>query len=95
MTLKRCPFCDGQPHLSTYTFPERWSDRTYQGTMVSCQDCGAKGPQFHKEYLVDVTKYTVQDFRNDPILRGKEEEKYENYCKDVDKKATAGWNKRV
>jgi len=94
MILKRCPFCDGSPELSTLNTGTVYSTQTCQEMLVRCQDCGAKGPQFHKQYLAEWTNYTVQDFRNNPILMIKEEEKYNEYCKSIDTLAVSGWNKR-
>lgn len=94
--IKKCPFDGGNGVLRTtlersgygeYETSEKYSE-------VICDKCHAVGPIFHVKHLKDFTKYTVADFRNNPILRAEVEDEYDLYCKDIAQKTVEAWNKR-
>ena len=41
------------------------------------------------------SKYTVRDFRENPILRAKVEDDYDAYCEQSEQLAVDGWNCRA
>jgi hypothetical protein len=74
-------------------YGEYESDETYWA--VECQNCHSKGRQYHQKHLASYTSHTVHDFRNNPVLRAKVEDKYDQYCAQTRQLAADAWNKRV
>ena len=95
--LEPCPFCGGDAELqqdlerSGYDEYER-QERYY---VVRCKKCDASSKRFHQKHLIDFTKYTVKDFRENPILRAKVEDDYDAYCKQSNRLAIDAWNCRA
>jgi hypothetical protein len=80
-----CPFCGSKAEQKEYDERGGYGEyeRTIKYHLVVCGGCGAEGPKKHQKWLIDFTKYTVNDFRNNPILRARVEEEYEEYCRNV------------
>ena len=95
--LKTCPFCGGRAHLITES--DRIGYDTYERTIdavrITCVDCRSSGTEIIKKTLADFTSYTVQDFRQNPILRAKVEDEYEEYVKELNNQAIKAWNTRA
>lgn len=96
MELKPCPFCGGEAELKKeHITVGDGSYRQYQDYhKVQCNTCLAQAERIRQQPLCNMTEHTVQDFRNNPALRAKVEDEYEEYCNKVRLKAVEAWNKR-
>lgn len=96
MELKKCPFCSKEGRLNSRI--EHVGDGEYSRYIdyfyVDCLGCGARTRDFIKKTLSEMTEYTVQDFRGNPVLRAKAEDDYEFYIKQVEQEAIEAWNRR-
>lgn len=94
--LKRCPFCGGEPDLILRRERMGYGDyeRALEFHVVRCLNCGALGKEFKQQALIDYTSHTVQDFRNNPILRAKVKDEYEKYISQTKELAIKAWNTR-
>lgn len=94
--LKPCPFCGGEGDLVLRR--ERVGYGGYEKTLefhvVKCVNCESSGKEFRQDPLCDYTSYTVQDFRDNPVLRAKVEDEYEDYIKQAKELAIQAWNTR-
>ena len=92
-----CPFCGGDAELvicrNRTGYGEYERTETYHA--VKCKKCGSTGKQYHEKALIDFTKYTVLDFRSNPILRAKVEDDYEAYQQQTKELAVAAWQRRA
>jgi hypothetical protein len=95
--LLRCPHCNGQARLKSKSERVGYEEYTsyVDSIYVVCEGCGARTADFTKTSLAGFTDYTVQDFRNNPILRATVENDYKSYCNDLMQKAIDTWNMRV
>jgi hypothetical protein len=94
--LKPCPFCGGEPKHEIEQVRIGYSEYEHVENyhVVKCANCSSNGPRCHQKHLAEFTAYTVADFRNNPILRAKVEEDYENYCREIKRHAISAWNRR-
>lgn len=95
--LKPCPFCGGdaehQRDRVRSGYGEYESEENYHA--VKCKKCGASSKRVHQKHLIEFTKYTVRDFRENPILRAKVEDDYDAYCQQSEQLAVEAWNCRT
>ena len=94
--IKKCPFCEGEGVLKKKTAEN--PNEGYSGTdffVVECSTCRATGKHIVIKYMREFNDFTVEDYRKDPALRAREEDKYETYLKEHGEKAIAKWNTRV
>lgn len=93
---KQCPFCRAKGELKEENTRVGYGD--YESNVscfvVECLGCGAKAQWFAIKTLCDFTTHTVEDFRNNPILRAEVEDQYETYLKELKEKAIMAWEKR-
>jgi len=94
--IKECPFCRGDSVLNEETLRQGYDEymTTQKYCFVECCSCGARSRAMKKPCLSDFTNYTVQDFRDNPILRVKEEENHELLIKSIEADTISYWNKR-
>ena len=92
-----CPFCASEK-VELGEDSVRYGYGSYERFdtfyAVRCKDCGAKGKAFYQKPLRSFTEYTVQDFRDNPILRAKVEDEYSEYIDDMKLDAVKAWNIR-
>jgi hypothetical protein len=97
ISIPSCPFCGGEAQAVVEQvrsgYGEYETANTYHS--VKCTLCNSKGREYPQKPLVDFTKYTVADFRNNPILRAKVEDEYEAYCQQCKHQAIEAWSTRV
>ena len=95
--LKPCPFCGGNAILETQCNRSGYGE--YESTekyhVVCCEKCKAQGKRIHQQHLINFTKYTVRDFRENPILRAKVEDDYDSYCDQTKQLAIDSWEQRA
>ena len=96
-TLEPCPFCGGEAeqHQDLVRSGYGEYERQERYHVVNCKKCGASSKPFHQKHLIDFTKYTVRDFRENPILRAKVEDDYDAYCEQSKQLAVDAWNCRA
>ena len=82
-----CPFCASD---NTEIHENHRDNVVY----VECGSCGSSGKRFYYKPLVSFTYYTIDDFRNNPILRAQVEEEYFEYKKSIELEAVKAWNIR-
>ena len=90
-----CPFCNGEASLET-----RSEHFCYEGVFVEllyveCSDCGSRTKDFRVKQFTEMTKYTVQDFRDDPTLRSKVQKDHAIYLEQLEQEVTHAWNRRT
>ena len=83
-----CPFCASRN-------TEIHEDHRDNVVYVKCGSCGSSGKRFYYKPLVSFTYYTIDDFRNNPILRAQVEEEYFEYRKGIELDAVKAWNIRL
>jgi hypothetical protein len=92
-----CPFCNGNGKLIEES--ERCGYGEYERNLtfhvVKCKNCGSQSTRYEQKPLIDFTRYTVQDFRNNPVLRAKVEDDYAAYYDRTKQLAVEAWNKRT
>ena len=95
--LEPCPFCGGEAeqHQDLVRSGYGEYERTERYHAVKCKKCGASSKRVHQKHLIDFTKYTVRDFRENPILRAKVEDDYDAYCEQSKHLAVEAWNCRA
>lgn len=93
--LKPCPFCGGEAKYSFYSDVFDGWGTPFDRHKIICKKCGAEGPTVSHEQLSDFTNYTVKDFRNNPILRAKIEDEFEEFKESKKQEVIEAWNKRV
>lgn len=95
--LEACPFCGGEAEYQKDSvrsgYGEYESHETYHA--IKCKKCGSSSKRIHQKHLIDFTKYTVRDFRENPILRAKVEDDYDAYCEQSKQLAIDAWNCRA
>jgi hypothetical protein len=95
--LKPCPFCGGdaehQKDDLRHGYDEYEREETYH--FIKCKNCGSSSGRLHQKHLCDFTKYTVRDFRENPILRAKVEDEYSAYCEQLKQLSIDAWNLRT
>lgn len=96
-TLEPCPFCGGkaEQHQGLVRSGYGEYERTDTYHSVKCKECGASSKRFDQKHLADFTKYTVHDFRGNPILRAKVEDEYDAYCELLKQISVNAWNRRA
>ena len=82
-----CPFCASHN-------AEIYEEHSTHLIYVGCGTCGSSGKRFRYNPLINFTNYTLNDFRNNPILRAQVEEEYFEYRKGVELDAVKAWNIR-
>ncbi len=96
MELKPCPFCGGKPELIQHG--ERFGYGSYEQTrkywIVKCKNCTSSGKGYEQKPLCDYTNHTVDEFRDNPILRAKVEDDYDAYIEQTKHMAMSAWNQR-
>lgn len=96
MNLLSCPFCAGEGELIEKR--ERHGYGEYERNIifhvVECKKCHSHGRRYEQKALIDFTSHTVQDFRNNPVLRAKVEDEYNLYITQIKELAVSSWNKR-
>ncbi len=92
-----CPFCSGEPELIERQERSGYGEyeRTLTFHVVRCKKCKAKATEYEQKALIDFTRHTVQDFRNNPVLRAKVEDDYAAYIQQTKKLAVSAWNTRA
>ncbi len=97
LALEACPFCGGEAEYQTENvrsgYGEYERNETYH--TIRCKKCGASSKRVHQKHLIDFTKYTVRDFRENPILRAKVEDDYDAYCEQSKQLAIDAWSLRT
>ena len=97
LALEACPFCGGEAEYQKENvrsgYGEYERDETYH--TIRCKKCGSSSKRVHQKHLIDFTKYTVSDFRQNPILRAKVEDDYDAYCEQSKQLAVGAWNCRA
>jgi hypothetical protein len=95
--LKPCPFCGGEAEQieTVLYFGSGDYANSEEKQLCKCKACGTEGKMFHQKYLSEFTNYSVEDFRNNPLLRAKVEEEYESYVNSIKQQAITFWNKRT
>lgn len=92
-----CPFCSGEAELKEYT--DHWGSGEYanstQFRQVICKSCKASAPAIRQKHFIELSDYSVEDFRNNPSLRAKVDDEYDAYKKTVGEEAIEAWNKRT
>ena len=94
--MKNCPFCDGKAELIKHQ--ERYRDNYYTSPevyFVFCKECKTRGKESIIKSLANFTKYSCEDFRNNPILRAKEEDRYDEYLEKIKQETISYWNRRI
>ena len=96
-SLKPCPFCGSKAQIETRS--ERHGYGEYE-TIVNymyavCDGCQAESQKIVVKPLCDFTNYRVADFRNNPILRAKVEDEYQEFCDKIKKQVCYQWNTRM
>ena len=95
--IKECPFCGGNAELDKDMVRSGYGEYEIRETYhsVKCKKCNASSKRIHQKHLIDFTKYTVRDFRENPILRAKVEDDYKAYCEQSKQLALEAWNFRA
>jgi len=97
LALEACPFCGGEAEYQKENvrsgYGEYERNETYH--TIRCKKCGSSSKRVHQKHLIDFTKYTVSDFRQNPILRAKVEDDYDAYCEQSKQLAVDAWNCRA
>jgi hypothetical protein len=95
--LLPCPFCGGAPHPieigKRLGYGEYESHVTFLA--ITCGLCLASSSHIVKPTMHKFTEYTVQDFRQNPALRAKEEDGLESKINEVKKEMAEQWNRRA
>lgn len=97
MDLKPCPFCGSPAEFLEETTRCGYGEYERHETFysVACTSCKASGRRYHRKTIRDFTRYTVADFRNNPILRAKVEDEHEAYSEQTKQLAIDAWNHRA
>jgi len=94
--LKPCLHCETEGVIKERD--ERVGYNEYQDTyhycFVECANCGCRSKEFRIKPLIETTDYTVADFRQNPVLRAKVEDEYDDYVQQVKQAAMDSWNTR-
>ena len=95
--LEPCPFCGGEAEHRENQIRSGYGEyeRTEHYHAVECRNCGASSKRIHQRHLIAFTRYTVRDFRENPILRAKIEDDYAAYCEQSKQLAVEAWNART
>ncbi len=95
--LEACPFCGGDAEYQKENVRSGYGDYERSETYhtVRCKKCGSSSKRVHQKHLIDFTKYTVRDFRENPILRAKIEDDHDAYCEQSKQLAIDAWNLRT
>jgi hypothetical protein len=95
--LEACPFCGGDAEYRKENVRSGYGEYEYNETYhtIRCKKCGSSSKRVHQKHLIDFTKYTVRDFRENPILRAKVEDDYDAYCEQSKQLAVDAWNLRT
>ena len=95
MSLKPCPFCNGNAELKqdNWDNPNAGYGGQY-GYAVFCKACGSKSATEYYKCFSHFSKYSVEDFRKSTLLRAQEDEKYQAYVDEHKYKASKKWNVR-
>ena len=91
-TLRKCPFCGAKPELREY---REYGSGEYRGRLdvaVLCPKCYARGPFINMRFFRDLSEYSVEDFRENPSLRAKEDDAYAEYTRQIHEFAQNLWN---
>jgi C4-type Zn-finger protein len=91
-----CPFCNREASLETKSERLGYDDfnRFVELLYVECSDCGSRTKDFRVKQLTEMSKYTVQDFRDDPTLRPKVQKDHAIYLEQLVQEVTRAWNRR-
>lgn len=94
--LKCCPFCGGEAALQTesWTNPNGHEWGSGRTTYVRCSRCKAQGGHVSIDNFNMFSKHTVQDFRENNLLRAIEDERYKNYVIEQQATALQLWSNR-
>jgi len=94
--LKLCPFCGSTAKLEV----ERWENPNGAGwgsgryAYVRCSGCKSHGGYTSIDNFNMFSKYTVEDFRENNLLRAVEDERYQLYEEHQQTEAVKLWNNR-
>lgn len=95
--LLPCPFCGGEATVKLRN--ARCGYGEYECILdfygVTCNKCGGASKEVQQRPLIEFTPHTVSDFRNNPILRAKVEDEYEEYIQQIKSLAAIAWNNRA
>tara|TARA_R110000782_G_scaffold269643_1_gene368132 strand:- start:215 stop:526 length:312 start_codon:yes stop_codon:yes gene_type:complete len=95
--LKTCPFCGGVAALNSENRRVGYDEYESNVTLyfASCTKCGARTKTTQKPHLCDFTAHTVQDFRNNPLLRASVEDEFDAYLERIKSIPVNDWNNRL
>ena len=95
--IKKCPFCGGHAvdELEYWTNPNGFEWGSCRYALVECSQCHAKSGIVNVDNFNRFSKHTVQEFRENNLLRAREEERYEEYVDFQKLRAIELWNKRT
>lgn len=95
--IKACPFCgkEGETRLETWTNPNGYAYGSCRYWFVECPTCKSKSGSVYVDNFNVFSKHTVQEFRENNLLRAVEEERYELYNNEQKNKAIELWNTRI
>lgn len=91
--IKNCPFCGSEACLEEELYHHYSS--SYTTFVVSCLDCKARTKDIFKTSMIDFTKHSVDDFRKNPSLRAKEDDRLDLVNEEKKLIAVEMWNKRT
>lgn len=95
MSLKSCPFCNGEAELRVVSIHS--TDPYYHpddGHEVRCRRCGARSAKVTYMKFNRFSPYSVEDFKNNNALRAREEQRYELYVDGKKYETAQAWNER-
>ena len=90
--LRPCPFCGSPVALEEF---KEYGSGEYRGRLdvaVLCRVCWARGPFVNMRFFRELSKYSVEDFRENPSLRAKEDDAYEEYRRQIHEFTANLWN---
>ncbi len=89
--LLNCPHCNGKARFKESSSRSVNFDYIY----VECSDCEASTRHYHDKTFIQMSQYTVQDFRENNSLRPEAEEIHRKYKEQLKVEIAAAWNKRI
>ena len=96
MDIKECPFCGGNGEVKEETFGHpNFGQTGHYYFYVECTSCKARGGYVRIKYFNEFSEYTVEDFRQNNLVRAVEDEKYDCYLGGKKLETITLWNKRV